>query len=35
MSCYCRGQAVCHNCEQHTCTDCRCNDIEQTKEADK
>jgi hypothetical protein len=32
MNCYCRGQAICLNCEHHSCTDCQCDDIDQTKE---
>jgi hypothetical protein len=32
MNCYCRGAGQCPNCGQHTCTNCQCDDIDQTKE---
>lgn len=35
MNCYCRGQAICTNCGQHSCTSCHCDDIDQAKDTDQ
>lgn len=33
MTCYCRGAAICPQ-GHHKCTDCTCDDIEQTKDSE-
>jgi len=32
MNCYCRGQAICPTCEEHTCTDCHCTETDHWKD---
>lgn len=33
--CYCRGQASCPTCGEHTCTDCSCTDTDHWKDDER